>query len=270
MILTACGSAPNDDGGMITSSGGDEIIDSSLMDNDSIEYDMSSQLLIVRYFFKLTPNQLGTDYCYNEAQVKNLILGDGPDEYVWVNKLVKDNYIRYDNDECYTTTEFALLNPDNNEPHAVLNQSSKGSQQLNLFYWNEGGGIWEDETNFPRPKMTDFYNDLSEENASLVQKFGAYYASINEANQKLTFSFSTWQMGLNADGKEIMDFNQEPDFSFELVFDDEDGFWLHKVYEEERLRPRRYFLAYSETGEISDDFSYFSDQIEQELKDLGV
>lgn len=263
-FLFSCGAPETEDDGYITSAGGDETIDSSQVEDED-EYDMLNQPLIVRYFFKLTEDQLSSDYCYDEAQVKNLLLGEGTDEYTWVSKLVKENYLRFDNDECYTTTEFAILNPDSNEPHAVLSQSSKGSQQLNIYYWNEGGGVWEEEKNYPKPKMTDFYNELTEKDAKDVRQFGAYFTLVSETDQTISFSYSTWQMGLNADGKEIMDFTNDPDFSFELVFDEEDGFWLKKVYENKTLIPERYFLAYSETGEITDDFSFFSDQIGEGL-----
>ena len=269
VLVVACSSEPEDDGGYITSAGGEEEVDSTDFENE-VEYDMLNQPLIITYFYKLSLEQITDEYCYDEAQVKNLLMGDGPDEYTWVKKIVKDNYLRFDNDECYTTTEFAILNPESNEPHAVLNQSSKGSQQLNFYSWNEGGGTWEEVTAYPKLKMTDFYHELSAEDAKLVNQFGAYFGSVNENNQHISYSFSTWQMGLNADGKEIMNFNEEPDYSFELIYDNEDGFWMKKIYEDIGWQPRRYFLAYSETGETSEDFSYFSDAIAEQLKDDNV
>lgn len=267
-ILHSCGSGPEEDGGMITSSGGDEM-DSLLIQTDSVVYDLNEQPLPIYYFFKLTNDQIGSDFCYDEAQVKNLLMGDGPDEYTWISKEVGNTYLRFENNECFVTTEFSFFT-EGESTFATLIQSSKGAQEMEIFGWNEGGQIWHEIDTYPQPKNIDFYSNLSSSDSELVKEFGKFFALMSKNGNQISFHFSTWQMGLNADGKEIMDFNKEPDFSFELMYDSEDGFWLKKNYENESLLPKRYFLAYSETGEITDDFSYFSDQIEQQLKEDRV
>lgn len=268
--LNSCGSGPEEDGGMITSSGGEEEeTDSSLIQTDSVEYDLSAQPLPIFYFFKLTNDQIGTDFCYDEAQVKNLLMGDGPDEFTWISKDVGNSYLTFENNECFVTTEFSFFT-ENERTFATLIQSSKGAQEIGIFAWNEGGQIWHELDFYPQPKNEDFYADLSPSDNELVREYGKFFALMSDNGSRISFYYSTWQMGLNADGKEIMDFNKQPDFSFELMFDAEDGFWLKKVYENKKLIPKRYFLAYSETGEISDDFTFFSDRIGEQLKEDRV
>lgn len=270
VALFSCGSAPEDDGGYITSSGGEEDLADAAELDDSVVYNLEDQPEIIQSFYALKPEQISTDFCYYEKEVKNLLMGDGVDEYVWISKKIEENYLEFSNDECYTTTEFAILNPESALPYSVLIQSSKGAQNIAIFIWNGEEENWSSFSNYPTPKAVDFYSDLTPEEAKQVKEFGAFFGYYSEQANEIIYTFSTWQMGLNADGKEIMDFNREPDFSFALMHDPEDGFWLKKIYEDETKIPKRYFLAYTETGEISDDFSYFSDMIGEELEDDGV
>ncbi len=269
LALFSCGSAPEDDGGYITSSGGEDLT-AATENDDSIVYKLEEQPEIIQSFYALKPEQITEDFCYNEKQVKNLLMGDGVDEYVWISKKVEANYLEFSNDECYTTTEFAIINPESALPYAVLIQSSKGAQNIAMFVWNGDEENWSSYSDFPKPNVEDFYRDLRPEEVNQVKDFGAFFGYYSEQTNEIIYTFSTWQMGLNADGKEIMDFNREPDFSFAVNYDPEDGFWLKKIYEDESTIPKRYFLAYSETGNISDDFSYFSDMIGEQLKDDGV
>ena len=266
LVLISCGAEPKDDGGFITSFGGEEIVADTTI--EVVDYNIMDQPYAVYMFYMLNPEQIGTDYCYDEEAVKNLLMGDGTDEYTWVNSIVKENYLLFENQECYVTTEFVIKGEGDNT-WAILLQSSKNGQQLDVFGWNEGGQEWF-TIEYPKPYMTDFYHELADSDEDLVNEFGYYYMYIENEGQNISYVFSTWQMGLNADGKEIMDFNKEPDFSYDLMHDVEDGFWLKKIYENEALMPERYFLAYSETGEITDDFSNFSEMIGEQLEDYGV
>lgn len=266
LFLVACGSAPEEDGGMITSSGGEDL--DTLTATDSVVYDLSNQPDIITHFFRLTNDQIGADYCYDEMAVKNLLMGEGADEHTWTSKKVGENFLRFENEECFVTTEFLILN--NTETTvAILLQTIKGDQQIDYYWHNEDADKWEENLNPPELDNWDFYYSLEDSEQPWVDDYGVFFAYLNESMSKISFQFSTWQMGLNADGKEIMDFNKEPDYSYDLMYG-EFGFWLKKVYENKELTPNRYFLAYSETGEISDDFSYFSEMIEQQLKEDGV
>lgn len=266
LALISCGSAPDGDGGFITSSGGDEVIEDTT--SMSVEYDFSAQPLSVSLFFELTDEQLGTDYCFDRAQVENLLMGEGPDEFTWTASQISEKYLMFENNECFVTTEFVVKGEGENR-WAMLLQTSKNGQQVGVFGWNEGGREWFPiET--PKIYMTDFYDGLPDSEAELVEKFGYYFAYMENEGRTIKYVFSTWQMGLNADGKEIMDFNKEPDFSYELMNDENGAFWLKKNYENQEIVPDRYFLAYSESGDISEDFSYFSDQIGEQLQDDDV
>jgi len=267
LALFSCNSAPEDDGGFITSSGGDEVIEDTTSMN--VEYDLLEQPLSVRLFFELTDEQLGTDYCFDRAQVENLIMGEGPDEFTWTGSQITENYLLFENNECFVTTEF-VIRGDGPNMWAMLLQSSKNGQQVDVFGWNEGGRTWHD-LDYPKPDMWDFYYSLEDPEQVWVEDYGYYYAYMENEGKEISYVFSTWQMGLNADGKEIMDFNKEPDFSFELMEDEQEGgFWLKKNYENKDLTPDRYFLGYTETGETTEDFSWFYDDIEKTLAPYGV
>lgn len=267
ILLGACSEPVHEPDGFITSAGGDELVVDSL--EEGVEYDLLEQPLPIYYFFKLSDQQLGTDYCYDEDDVKNLLMGDGPDEFTWTSKEVGQNYLRFENQECFVTTEFMFFGEDD-ALKAVLLQSGKGSQEAQMFGWNEGGGDWFELTDFPLPKMQDFYQELSADEHQLVSDYGVYFWYIKEQTGQISYQFSTWQMGLNADGKEIMDFNKDPDYSYLLNYDDEEGFWLQRVVENEDLQPKRYFLAYSENGPLSEDFLDLYDAIRIQLESYRI
>jgi hypothetical protein len=265
IFINSCGSAPEDDGGFITSSGGDEPVveDSAVV----TELDLTSQPLMVRYFFKFKDYQIGDDYCYDEISAYKTLTESDPDLF-GTEIVINDDYLRFENDECFVTTEFKIMSTGETKI-GVLLQTSKNGQQAGYYWLDEDGENWNEVESIPLPKMWDFYYSLEDSEQGWVDDFGYYYVYVRETSKQVSFEFSLWQMGLNADGKEIMDFNKEPDFSYDLMHDD-NGFWLKKVYENEELKPNRFFMAYSETGEISDDFSYFSDMIGEQLKDYGV
>ncbi|MFT4601659.1 MAG: hypothetical protein ACI857_001842 [Arenicella sp.] len=267
--LASC-SGPEDDGGYITSSGGDDIVIDTT--SEAVEYDLGIQPLSVNLFFALKDDQIGTELCYDKAEVENLLMGDGPDEFTWTSREITENYLSFENNECFATTEF-VIRGDGAGMWSMLIQTSKNGQQVDVFSWNEGGREWY-PIEYPKPEMIDFYRTLPGSEGDLVNEFGYYYAYMENEGRNISYVFSTWQMGLNADGKEIMEFTKDPDFTFELMenegADDSDKFWLKKVYENNGPIPDRYFLAYSETGDISEGFSYFSDMIGEQLESYGV
>jgi hypothetical protein len=268
LLLFSCGSEPEGDGGYITSAGGEEEIDSALLLEELPEYDLIGEALSVRLFCELTNEQLGTDYCYDGDAVKNLLMGEVPDEFTWTDKEISERYLRFENQACYVTTEF-VIKGDGERMWSMLLQSSENGQQIDVFHWNEGGQKWVNMP-FPKPNRTEFYNDLAESDYNLVKEFGYFYAAMENQGETLKYVFSTLQMSLNADGKEIMSFNREPDFSFQLIKEQEYGFWLKKHFENNDLIPERFFLAYSESGEIRNDFTSFSSQIEESLRGHSV
>lgn len=267
VILSSCGPTEEESSGTILSSSGEEMVDTVQMVN---EYDLNEQPLLLYYFFHLGLDQIGTDYCYDDQQIKDLLMGGIEVEFGWTSSKVTDSYLRIESSECFVTTEFKVIEVASGTTLAYLLQTSKNDQQFTAFSWNEGGQEWVINDDVSKPKMTDFFSDLSESERQTVKKYGYYYAYLNEATSELSFDFSTWQMGLNLDGKELLEFEKEPDFSFGLMFDSEDRWWLKKIYKNEAKIPKRYFLAYSEDGETSQDFDWFTEGIKKGLKGYKV
>jgi len=266
ILLFSCAEPVHEPDGFITSAGGEESISEDTLASDASAYDLEKQPEIVQQFFALKDEQIGDDYCFDRSAVENLLMGEGIDEYTWTSKKINSNYLRFENSECFVTTEFQIIKGGFNAI-AVLFQSSKNGQQRDFYWWYEEAMRWEEVLEMPQLQMTDFYYALEDEEQAWVRDFGEYYGYINEQTGQISYHFSTWQMGLNADGKEIMDFNKDPDYSYLLNYNEEAGFWLQRVYENESLIPKRYFLAYSETGVISEDFKSLYESIQSQLKD---
>jgi len=266
ILLFSCAEPVHEPDGFITSAGGGESITEDSTAESAKVYDLEEQPEIVRHFFALKDEQIGDDYCFDRSAVENLLMGEGIDEYTWTYKKINPNYLMFENSECFVTTEFQIIKGDFNTI-AVLFQSSKNGQQRDFYWWSEEAMRWEEVLEMPQLEMTDFYYALEDEEQSLVRDFGIYYGYMDEHADQISYHFSTWQMGLNADGKEIMDFNRDPDYSYLLNYDEEAGFWLQRVYENKSLTPKRYFLAYSETGVISEDFKFLYESIQSQLMD---
>ena len=266
LSMFSCAEPVHEPDGFITSAGGEESISQDTIASDASKYDLEKQPEIIQQFFALTDEQIGDDYCFDRPAVADLIIGELEDEFVWTSKQVNEHYLRFENSECFVTTEFQIIEM-GDETMAVLFQSSKNGQQRDFWTWSEDAQAWQELSETPQLEMYDFYHYLNEEEQVWVKDFGAYYGYINEQTGQISYHFSTWQMGLNADGKEIMDFDQAPDYSYVLNLDDSSGFWLQKIYENKSLTPKRYFSVFSTVGGFTDEMKMQYEEIQRQLSE---
>jgi hypothetical protein len=233
-------------------------------DTESALYDLSSQSEIVKDFFKLTSAQIGDGYCYSEDDVKELILGDAeddPDRYLngFENWNASDNYLLFENTECYSTFEFKTFYRGERR-QALLVMTDKGNQDVKFFEYADEQEQWVEKKYLPKPKSTDFFADLSPFERDLVEKYGVYFMMVSEKDLNFSYYFSTWQMGMNAGETEMDNFNREPRYEFVLKWDNE-GYWLSKKWINEADQPNRYLMVYSDDGNYDQEFMDFAKEL---------
>jgi hypothetical protein len=174
---------------------------------------LQEQPVIVRDFFAVDSATLGDSYCYEYSGISQLILYGNDASETWSKFEISENYLTAFHEECDVLLEFMTFEM-KGDKMAYLSQMNKGKQQFNCLKWKKDH--WVEVTDYPRPKMKDYFADLKGDEKDLVKEYGADFMYINPSEESVKFVFSEWCMNMNMGEKEMQEFTKEVDFEFEL------------------------------------------------------
>lgn len=184
------------------------------------DYSMEDQPDIVKDFFLLDPVFVGTDFCYNSAEIQQLVLGDTEEElYTWTSCTVDNEhgYLLLENSECYTSIELKTFVRDERKM-AYLNQVSKSDQRVDFLEYDRNRNKWVRAAQIPRPELSAYFNNLSTTEDSLVNVYGYQYIYLKASSDTLTCLFSDWMTGMEIEAAGY-EWNREADHEYAVVWD---------------------------------------------------
>lgn len=241
VFLTACGGTDNNP----------EETTGTLMEIEPSADELNTIALmeqpeIVQDFFNINPTILGTDFCYDNNAITDLILHGNDSSTPWVKFEVSDNYLTIYNEECQVLLEFMTFKT-NGGKRAFLSQMNKSVQQFNYLNWNETTGNWVNSENYPRPRKADYFSGLTPHEEDLATNYGGDFIYINPTEENATFVFSDWLMSMNMGEKQMDEFVKSADYDFELLTTDSQ-LTLNRVYIGLTTETSgRFLIAYSES-----------------------
>lgn len=205
-VLSACSSGETED-----TTGNIMEVEANQAELDALA--LQEQPFVVQDFFALDSATLGDSYCYEYSGISQLILYGNDASETWSKFEISENYLTAFHEECDVLLEFMTFEM-KGDKMAFLSQMNKGKQQFNCLQWKKDQ--WVEVSNYPRPKMKDYFSDLTGDEKELVKEYGADFMYINPSDQSVTFVFSEWCMGMNMGEKEMLEFTKEVNFEFEL------------------------------------------------------
>lgn len=246
-FLFACGEAENTEevttGNLMEIEPGQEELD---------EIALSEQPELIQDFFAIDQSIIGDDFCYDYSSVSQLILHDNTEAGEWTQFEVTGNYLTIHNSECDVMLEFMIIGS-GDEKQAFLSQMNKGTQQFNYLVM-DGEGNWKDKSNYPKPTMDEYFSNLSPEEYDLVIDYGTDFIYINPGANSATFIYSEWATQMNMGEKEMLEFDREANYNFELLPTD-GNLELEKALVDYGIpESGQYFVAYSKDAEASATF----------------
>lgn len=169
----------------------------------------------VQDFFALDDNMIGDDYCYNYHSISQLILYGNDTNEEWKQFELSDNYLTAYHKECGVLLEFMTFELDG-EKKAFLSQMTKNSQQFDYLSWNTRTERWNKSSRYPQPKLSDYFNSLTAEDAVIVNEYGSVNSFINPKTKSVTYVFNEWAMLMNMGEKQQLEFKEKPFYHYEL------------------------------------------------------
>jgi hypothetical protein len=174
----------------------------------------------VQDFFALDNGSIGDDYCYDYNALSQLILFENDVDGNWKQFEISDNYLTAYHAECCVLLEFMTFDL-RGEKRAFFSQMTKNSQQFDYLKWNVNTERWNKINQYPHPALGDYFKNLDAETAELVHEYGTENCYINPKSESVTFLFSEWGTLMNMGEKQLLEFNEKPDFYYELETVDE-------------------------------------------------
>ncbi|NOQ70565.1 MAG: hypothetical protein GQ574_01100 [Crocinitomix sp.] len=213
----------------------------SQLELDEIALDEQPQT--VQDFFAVDNGLIGEDFCYNYSSISQLILFGNDTTEEWKMFEVSDNYLTAYHKECGVLLEFMTFELAG-EKKAFLSQMTKNNQQFDYLKWNSKTERWNKMNRYPRPEMSDYFNILDSEGAELVNEYGSDIIYINPKSKSVTYEFSERAMLLSMGEKQQLEFNEKPDYRYELETT-EDQLTLTRIpVYKEKLLNQSFLIAY--------------------------
>ena len=182
------------------------------------EIALQEQPQLIKDFFAIDSTIIGSDFCYTYDEVSQLILHGNKSTDTWNKYEISDHYLTVNHKQCDVLLEFMTFEL-NGKKKAFLSQMNQGKQQFNYLNWDSKNGLWYNSTNYPKPNLTAYFENLSAKEKQLVNEYGFDFIYINPQEKGATFVYSEWSMMMNMGEKQMDQFSSPVRHEFELKTD---------------------------------------------------
>lgn len=187
-----------------------------------------SEVAIVNDLLSLDEKLFNEINTYDKKVIEALLLDGVTEENGWHEfEISKDEmFVSLFNNEFYETIEFRIMKR-NNQEVGFLSLQTKITSSCIYLEKNEDGN-WIKGEELPQPHLADFFEDISDEEAELINENGAYGIYLDNDSDTISYLFYDFQLYQNLPFEYQETFTKESKYDMLLKWDSS-TFWLERI-----------------------------------------
>lgn len=200
--------------------------DTSFVKSDT---NKKSDVAIINDLLRLDEDLFDEINTYDKKVIESLLIdGVVSEENGWLDFEISNDsmFITLTNNEFYETIEFRTMKR-NNQEVGFLSLQTKITSSCVYLEKNEDG-VWQKGIDLPQPHLTDFFEDITDEEAELINENGTYGIYLDNDSDTISFLFFDFQLYQNLPFEYQETFTKESKYDMMLKWDST-MFWLERI-----------------------------------------